>query len=358
MIKIFMTTAIFFIFTGCFEKEIVVPDFTPKVRLIESKIDKSMNFSEAFEHFKSNCKYSKVKKLYADVCEKSLHVSNAKDFFIENFNYYEIQNNQEKERAILTGYYEPLLFGSRTKKNPYIYPLYEPPSDMLHVNLSDAYESLKNMRLRGKLLNGSIVPYDDRQSINKKDNLSAICYVDDRVSRFFLEVQGSGRVKLDNGETIFVGYADQNGHKYSSIGKILIKDGAISKDKISLQSIRTWLKENPQSIDKVLNQNRSFVFFKERSFSATGALGIELTAKLSVAVDKRFIPLGSMLSIESDSYNKIVFAEDTGGAIRGSVRADLFLGYGEDALKKAGSLQEDLRLFIWIPKSFKGKISS
>jgi membrane-bound lytic murein transglycosylase A len=359
MIKIITSIILFFLFLGCFKQEGVVSDFAPNLKLLESKIDKNRDFSEAFWHFKSNCKYKSIKKLYGDLCEKSLHVSDAKEFFLENFNYYEILNNQEDDKAILTGYYEPLLYGSRIKKSPYLYPLYNPPSDLLHVRLADAYEKLKNMRLRGKLINGEIVAYDDRESINKNENnLSAICYVSDRISRFFLEVQGSGRVKLDDGETIFVGYADQNGHAYTSIGKLLIENKIIDKDKISLQSIRKWLKENPQDIDKILNQNRSFVFFKQRSFSATGALGIELSSKLSVAVDKAFIPLGSILSIKSKSYSKMVFAEDTGGAIKGSVRADLFLGFGEDALKKAGALQDKLKLYIWIPKSFKAKIQS
>ncbi len=328
----------------------------PQTQLILSPINETNTidtdkFTQIFEHFKSNCQYKRVQKIYADVCEKSFHVSSAKKFFLENFKRYEILNNKKDESGLLTGYFEPLLHGSRTQSQSYKYPLYKPPSNLLHVSLGDAYEKLKTMRLRGKLVDEIIVPFDDRKTINtEENNFSAICYVDDRVGRFFLEVQGSGRVELDSGEAIFVGYADQNGHAYTSIGKVLIEKKAIAKEDISLQSIRNYLQKHPDSLDDVLHVNRSFVFFKERSQGATGALGIELTPMQSIAVDSSFIPLGSLLSVESDSYKQMVFAEDTGGAIKGSVRADLFLGFGEEALEKAGSLQEELKLYTWLPK--------
>ncbi len=353
MIKIFITIILLFLLFGCFKDKSVRFDFMPNTELLPVKTPTlDSDFEAALRHFNTNCKSKKMLKIYEDLCDKSLHVSSAKEFFLNNFNYYEVKNNQEDEKALLTGYYEPLLYGSRTYKKPYIYPLYRPPADLLHVNLSDSHKELKNMRLRGKLVDGKVISYDDRESINSKEsNLSVICYVDDRISRFFLEVQGSGRVRLDNGDTIFVGYADQNGHAYTSIGKVLVEKKEIKKSDISLQSIRLWLEQHRKSMDKILNKNRSFVFFKERSYSATGALGVELTSKESVAVDSRYIPLGSLLSIDSESYKRVVFAEDTGGAIRGSVRADLFLGFGKKALKRAGTLKERVKLYIWLPKN-------
>ncbi|MEA3522097.1 MAG: murein transglycosylase A [Campylobacterota bacterium] len=362
MIKIILLMSVLTLFISCSKHEIITFDSMPNTQLILSDIDDTFftNTEESLEllhHFQNNCQYSRIQKLYGDLCEISLHVSDAEEFFLNHFNRYQIVEDAEHKRGLLTGYFEPLLYGSRSKSAAYPYPLYEPPLDLLHVDLGSAYAKLKNMRLRGKLVDGKIVAYDDRKAINtKENNLSVICYVSDRIARFFLEVQGSGRVKLDSGESIFVGYANQNGHAYTSIGKVLIENEALSKEEVSLQSIRKWLQEHPESLDDILHANRSLVFFKERSYSATGALGIELTPKYSVAVDPRFIPLGSLLDIESASYKHMVFAEDTGGAIRGSVRADLFLGFGDEALEKAGILKEKLKLFMWLPKNYQGKM--
>jgi membrane-bound lytic murein transglycosylase A len=362
MIKIFIISSFLLLFFGCFDKEEVRFELMPDTPLVLSNISGDdisslLNLDEILKHFQNNCRYSRVKKIYPLLCEKSLHVKDAKSFFTDNFDRYEVLKDKKHDVSLLTGYFEPLLHGSLTKHKPYLYPLYEPPSDMLHVELGDSYDKLKNMRLRGRLVDGKIVSYYDRESINADDkNMTAICYVDDKIDRFFLEVQGSGRIELDTGKSIFVGYSDQNGHQYRSIGKELIEMGAIKREDISLQSIRKWLKNHPKLRDRVLHINRSFVFFKERSQGATGAMGIELTPMYSVAVDKSFIPLGSLLSIESDSYKSMVFAEDTGGAIKGSVRADLFLGFGDEALKKAGTLKDNLKLYIWLPKNYNGKI--
>jgi len=362
MIKIILPLIITILFLGCSKQEVIIFESMPKTRLLLSNINENdlllnEKFTQILKHFQNNCQYSRVKKIYGDLCEKSLHVKSPNIFFLHHFNRYKILEDKEDKSALLTGYFEPLLQGSRSKSEAYPYPLYEPPSDLLHVELGDAYEKLQMMRLRGKLVDGKIVAFDDRKSINtQENNLSAICYVDDKIARFFLEVQGSGRVQLDTGETIFVGYADQNGHAYTSIGKVLIEKKVLTKEEVSLQSIRKYLQEHPELLDDILHVNRSFVFFKERSYSAKGALGIELTPMQSVAVDPSFIPLGSLLSLESDSYKQMVFAEDIGGAIRGSVRADLFLGFGDEALEKAGSLKEKLTLYMWLPKNYKGKI--
>ncbi|MEA1919577.1 MAG: murein transglycosylase A [Campylobacterota bacterium] len=362
MIKIITSILLFIFFFGCSKQEPMVFDSMPNTHLIldninENELANDDEYERILEHFKSNCQYSRVKKLYPAMCEKALHVKSASSFFLNNFDRYKVLEDADHKEGLLTGYFEPLLKGSRTKQGPYRYPLYEPPEDLLHVKLGDAYPELKNMRLRGRLVDNKIVPYEDRALINASQNSrSVICYVDDRIARFFLEVQGSGRVELESGETIFVGYADQNGHAYTSIGKKLIDKGAIKREAISLQSIAQWLQQHPESLDEILHANRSFVFFKERSYGATGAMGIELTPKYSVAVDPSYIPLGSLLSIKSKSYNQMVFAEDTGGAIRGSVRADLFLGFGDEALEKAGTLNEKLELFMWLPKNYQGTI--
>lgn len=167
-------------------------------------------------------------------------------------------------------------------------------------------------------------------------------------------MQGSGRALLDDGREMFVGYENQNGHKYKAIGKYLVKIGALRVEEVSLQSIRAWLEKHPSRIDEVLNYNESMVFFQKRNQGATGALGVALTPKRSVAIDRRYIPLGSMLYLDAAfkdrSLNRVVFAQDTGGAIKGSLRADLFLGTGEEALEIAGYLKSPLKLWILLPK--------
>ena len=263
--------------------------------------------------------------------------------------------HSKRKSQILTGYFEPQLSGSRTKSKVYKYPLYETPKDLVSVNLQSIYPELKKYRLRGKIKGGKLVPYYTRAQLQKNAiDANVICYVDSKVDLFFLEVQGSGRVKLDTNETIFIGYDNQNGHRYRSIGRYLVKKKEIPLKDISLQSIRAWFVENPKRVDEVLNYNHSVVFFKQRKHKATGSLGLALTPLRSVAVDRSFIPLGSMLylSAETQSFKnpKIVFAQDTGGAIKGAVRADMFVGFGSEAAEIAGKLKAPLALWILIPK--------
>lgn len=164
-------------------------------------------------------------------------------------------------------------------------------------------------------------------------------------------------MSLTNGETIFIGYDNQNGHNYRAIGRYLVEIGALDIDNVSLQSIRAWLKNNPSRVDEVLNYNDSVVYFREKENPAVGSLGLPLTPERSIAVDRRYIPLGSMLylsaKVKDKSVNKIVLAQDTGGAIKGEIRADLFLGHGEEAMSIAGRLKSPLKLWILLPKNQK-----
>ena len=159
---------------------------------------------------------------------------------------------------------------------------------------------------------------------------------------------------FENKKTIFIGYDNQNGYPYNSIGRYLADIGAIPLKDISLQSIKGWLEKNPSKIDEVLNYNKSMVFFRQKEQAASGSLGVTLTPKRSIAVDRRYIPLGSMLYLSAKTdevdFNHIVMAQDTGGAIKGSVRADIFLGYGEEAKEIAGKLKAPLKLWILLPK--------
>ncbi len=342
------------------EKEYTTFAAMPKTKLIKSSFKdlpdwETENYKTAIDSFVNSCKSKKTKKIYKDLCKGAMNTLDPESFLKQEFIPYKITRPGKKEHGLLTGYYEPRLNGSREKKGKFIYPIYETPNDMFVVDLGKQYPELKNYRLRGRVENNKLIPYYERKEATKKSlDANVICYTDSKIDLFFLEVQGSGRVKLDNGETMFIGYDNQNGHKYKSIGKYLVKIGAIPMKNVSLQSIREWFNKNPHRVDEVLNYNKSMVFFKEKEQPATGSLGLELTPERSIAVDNRYIPLGSMLYLSADMkdecVNKVVMAEDTGGAIKGSVRADMFLGYGKKARAIAGKLKAPLKLWILLPK--------
>lgn len=333
----------------------------PKTELIESSFEElpnweSEDYSMALNSFVDSCKTTKTKALYKELCKSSESVTDAKSFFTQNFVPYKIDATNTKDDGLLTGYYEPLLRGSLKKKEPYIYPVYGTPRDLLVVDFAEQYPELKNYRLRGRYDgNNKVVPYYSRKELGKR-NLDAeiVCYVDSKIELFFLEVQGSGRVMLDNGKVIYVGFDNLNGYKYSSIGKYLIEAGELTYPQASMKGIKKWCDKNPTKVDDLLNQNESMVFFKKKEKPATGSLGVVLTPNRSVAIDQSYLPLGSMLYLSAETkeknLNRIVMAQDTGGAIKGSVRADLFFGYGDEAGESAGKLKAPLKLWILLPK--------
>jgi peptidoglycan lytic transglycosylase A len=359
MKQIVSTIFIIFILYGCAKKPEVHLEYKPETKLVADEFSnlkewEKENYDEVLKLFQESCSSSKVRKLYRDTCEKALDVQDAKLFLQEEFLPYKIVNN--KKQGLLTGYYEPFIEASLKKSEEYVYPIYRKPKDLITVELSSVYPELKNYRLRGRLEGNKLIPYYSRK-MSKEQGLDAdiLCYTNSKVDRFFLEIQGSGRVLLDDNSSMFIGFENQNGHKYRAIGRYLVEIGALRLEEVSLQSIREWLEKNPSRLDEVLNYNKSMVFFQKRDQGATGALGFELTPKRSVAVDRRYIPLGSMLYLDADlqssKMSKIVFAQDTGGAIKGSVRADLFLGSGEEALEIAGRLKAPLKLWILLPKN-------
>lgn len=353
---------ILLLFVGCSkEPSVLFPDM-PNTKLVKSDFDELPNwededYSKALSSFIDNCKSSKTKNIYQELCTKAMQTSDPKLFLTDEFTPYKINTPSSQDEGLLTGYYEPQLKGSLIKKEPFIYPVYCTPSDLVVVDLANQYPAIKNYRLRGRVEQNKLVPYYERGEAAKKQlDAKVICYTDSKIDLFFLEVQGSGRVTLENGENIFVGYDNQNGHEYRSIGKYLVSKGEIPLEKVSLQSIREWFDKNPSRVDEVLHYNKSMVFFKQNDTPATGSLGLVLTPERSIAVDKNYIPLGSMLylkaDIQDDCVSRIVMAQDTGGAIKGSVRADMFCGYGSDAKNIAGKLNSPLELWILLPKNF------
>ena len=280
-----------------------------------------------------------------------------------------IAGNDENEDGLITGYYEPLLEGSRTPDEQFRYPVYRRPKDLLVIELGDLYDELKGKRVRGRLQGDNrVVPYFSRGEIENGGNPlkgNEIAWVDDPVALFFLHVQGSGIIRLRDGTMLAVGYHDQNGHPYYAIGRRLIQEDEIKQEDMSMQAIREWLKNNPDRANELLNKNPSYVFFDVRPSTEDGpigSLGVPLVAERSIAVDRRVISLGlpvwldtSLPAGETDTkekltpYRRLVFAQDTGGAISGNVRADLFWGRGERAADYAGRMRQPGSLFVLVP---------
>ena len=229
---------------------------------------------------------------------------------------------------------------------------------MVVVDLSSVYPELKKYRLRGKIQGNKLIPYDDREAINKRDDLEVIAYVDDEIDLFFLQVQGSGRIQLDSGELINIGYANQNGHKYHGIGGSLLKEGVLKQTGASMQGIKKYLTLNPQRKDEVLNRNKSYIFFSENKKTATGALGTPLVGGRNLAVDRRYIPLGMPVfintknSVTHEKIDRLMVAADVGGAIKGEIRADFYYGFGKEAELYAGGMKALGKLTILVPNEF------
>jgi membrane-bound lytic murein transglycosylase A len=267
--------------------------------------------------------------------------------------------------GLVTGYYEPLLTGSLGKERPDQVPLRGPPADLLTIDLAEVEPRLKGMRLRGRLVGQRVVPYYSRAEIGSGKALEqgpVIAWADNAVDAFFLEIQGSGRIRLRDGSILRIGYADQNGHPYRAIGKTLVDRGALQREDVTAPAIRRWLAENPASADDVMRTNPSLVFFRQLpplpdpDLGPPGALGVPLTPLRSIAVDRQHIPLGSLVYLQTTHpvtgrpMNRLMVAQDTGGAIRGVKRADVFWGFGAQAGHAAGLMKAPARMWVLQPR--------
>jgi membrane-bound lytic murein transglycosylase A len=323
---------------------------------------------ETMEGLRAACTRFKARAEWQAACSATpppgADASVLRDHIERHFLPWRISTSEGETSGLITGYYEPLLRGSRTRQGPYQVPLYAPPDDLLVIDLSSINPDLRNMRLRGRLDGRRVVPYFSRAEIERGAAPVAgkeIVYVDDPVEAFFLQVQGSGRVRLAGGEVLRVGYSDQNGHPYISIGRVLIDRGELQPGDATMQGIQAWARSHPQQLERILNENPSYVFFRELPASSAaagppGAMGVALTPMRSVAVDPRFIPLGAPLYLattwpaRAEPLERLVFAQDTGGAIRGAVRADFFWGFGAEAGERAGRMRQPGKLWLLWPK--------
>ncbi len=328
----------------------------------------------AWPAFLRSCSRLEAQAAWRESCtlaERLAPAASVREFFESQFLPYRVADADGSVEGLATGYYEPLLRGSRSKEGPYRYPLYAAPDDLLTVDLASIDPQLKHLRLRGRLEGRRVVPYYPRAEIERGLPAlagKALLWVDDPVDLFFLQIQGSGRVQLPSGEVVRVGYADQNGQPYKSIGRYLVEQGELKLEDASMQGIKAWGAAHPAKLGALLDQNPSYVFFRELPSAATGngsdvdgpvgALGVALTPERSIAVDPRFIPLGAPVFLATTwpgstrALARLVLAQDSGGAIRGAVRADYFWGFGDDAGAQAGRMRQSARMWVLLPRDY------
>jgi membrane-bound lytic murein transglycosylase A len=284
--------------------------------------------------------------------------ASARAFFERNFSPYLAGNNGVSD-GLFTGYYEPLLHGSRQRGGNYQTPILKRPPDLGMVELGRFRPAWQGERIAGRVVNGSLVPYASRAAI-ERGALDAmrleILWVDDPVAAFFLQVQGSGRVMLGDGSIVRLGYDGQNGQTYVALGRLLVARGQLALDTVSLPSIRAWIKAHPQEGAALMDENPSYVFFREQSGDGPiGAEGVVLTPGRSLAVDRNFVPLGApVFLVATDNgaaLRRLMVAQDTGGAITGPVRGDVFWGFGDEAEKRAGTMRAAGVYYVLLPKS-------
>ncbi|MEW8014627.1 MAG: murein transglycosylase A [Candidatus Sedimenticola endophacoides] len=327
------------------------------------------DLSQAWPALLSQCRRLASEAAWEAVCRHAEALpapspGQARHFFQTHFQPHRIIGTGGAEEGLITGYYEPRLRGSLTPDSRYAHPLYGRPESLLTVDLAELFPELKGKRVRGRLVGNRVVPFFDRSEIDTGPGPlkgSEILWVDDPHDAFFLQIQGSGRVELPDGSTVQMGYADQNGHPYVSIGKRLIEWGELQREEVSLPSIRAWLRANPRRATGLLNENPSYVFFtlrEDRGEGPRGSLNVPLTRERSAAVDRAVIPLGTPIWLSTTlpgegaatPYRRLLFAQDTGGAINGPVRADVFFGDGTRAERLAGNMKQPGRLFALLPR--------
>ncbi len=356
----------------------VVPSPPPEQPLTKS-IHKRVQWSEvkgwsgddlvpAWQAFLNSCIALSKRTTWNAVCRSAsaLQSPNSaiiKKFFESQFVPYQVINTDNTTEGLITGYYEPLLRGSRKPSSRYRYPIYAAPDELLTIELGAAYPELKGINLRGRLNGRKVIPYYTRAEIMNNPKLLngyELLWVEDEVELFFLHVQGSGRIVLDDGETMRIGFADQNGYPYNSIGRILVQRGDLPLEKASMQGIKQWGQQNPGKLPELLQQNARYVFFRELPSGLTGpigALGVPLTAGRSIAIDPQSIPQGAPVFLATTwpntdkPLNRLMVAQDVGSAIKGGIRADFFWGFGHEAGVQAGKMKQSGKMWVLLPKN-------
>ncbi len=304
-------------------------------------------------------------EVYRDKCKEMAKIQDdalLKRYIQDNFEpYLVIAGGQEKGQ--FTAYYEASIRADYKRGGIYQYPIYGKPKDLIEVWLRDFDDSLPNRRIVGRVKDGKLVRYYTREEIDAgKIDAPVILWGDDPVDIYIMQIQGAAVATLPDGKEIRVGYADNNGHSFRGIGSILLEKGLIKSGEASMSKIRDWLQKNGDRAKKNMLLNDRYIFHKiVQADGPIGAMGLPLVAGRSLAVDKYYIPLGSIMWLETvdpdgKQLNRLVMAEDVGGAIKGGVRGDFFWGHGEKALEQAGRMNSSGRYFLLLPKGTKVEI--
>jgi membrane-bound lytic murein transglycosylase A len=328
------------------------------------------DLSASWHAWLTSCTALANKSEWQNACQAATQLKNPTsaqiaEYYTTYFDVYSTSTQSGSNIGLITGYYEPMLKGSRKRSSKYPYPLYGQPKDLITVELGDVYPELKYKRIRGKLEGNKLKPYLTRADIESNPSPlagSEIVWVDDALDAFFLQIQGSGVIQLDNGKQMHIGYANQNGYPYQSIGRLLVERGELDLSQASMQGIKNWARTHLDKLRELLNSNPSYVFFRELPkdlFGPLGALGVPLTAERSVAIDPKYIPLGAPVFLSTTYPNsdktlkRLMMAQDTGGAIKDGVRADFYWGSGDMAGKMAGAMKQEGKIWVLLPKEFK-----
>ncbi len=351
------------------------------LKLIKTSFGELKNWNldsqiDAAESFRRSCKkiINENKKFMSDaelrlptdsykkICQKFLKkqpidTPSFKKFIEENFTPFLVTENG-KEKGKFTSYFEASVNASRIPDKTYKYPIYGKPFDLVEINLKDFDSELPNRRLVGRIENQKFVPYYTRREIEKnKINAPVLLWGDSLIDIHIMQIQGSAVAKLNTGEKVRIGYAENNGLPFKGIGSVLLEKGLVKPGEASMSHIKKWLKNNPGKAEENLHENNRYIFHRlTNSDGPIGAHGVALQAGRSLAVDRKYIPLGALLWLETtgpdkEKIEKLVVAQDIGSAIKGIVRGDYFWGSGaDDVLDKAGRMNSTGRYFIFIPK--------
>lgn len=285
----------------------------------------------------------------------------AKYFFESRFTAYQVTSDHEP-KGLFTGYYEPELLGRWAPEAEFQIPVYSRPTDLISINLGEFRDELAGTQLAGRIVDNKLVPYYSRAEINNgalRGRGLEVLWLADPVDTFFLHIQGSGRVLLPDGSHVRIGYAGRNGRRYTSIGRELVAMGAMPLRDVTAPAIRDWLDAYPAAGVELMNRNESYVFFRVvEGEGPLGAQGIPLTPGRSMAVDPAFIPYGVPLWLDTTDplvkgapLRRLLVAQDTGSAIKGPVRGDVFWGFGDEAARRAGLMKQEGTYYVLLPKS-------
>jgi len=317
-----------------------------------------------FAAWRSSCSRLKNDATWAKPCATASTLSDKdasaiRAFLQRDLDVYSLRAGGHRADGLITGYYEPIYPGSLTRTGTATVPVYGTPDDLVVVQLDSVYPELKGKRLRGRVEGKVLKPYDDAGSIASKGaKAPVLAWLTDPMDLQLLQIQGSGRVRLADGKQVRLAYAEQNGHPYRAIGRWLVEQGELKKEDVTMDAIRAWAKAHPTRVPELLRSNPSYVFFVRSADSPEGprgSLNVPLTAGYSVAVDRTVVPLGSLLWLSTTRPDgtpvvRPVAAQDTGGAIAGEVRADLYWGSGDAAGKLAGDMKQQGNLWLLWPK--------